>query len=331
MPGAGVGSSRVQNPRPLAMLTIHPASAPTLSEGVWLELLDPSDDERRQVEQATQLRLPTKADLDEIESSSRVFTEGDVAYLSTPVLTTTDCMKGGVTSIGFVLSASKLVTLGFAPVTAFASVAKRLGSAGAVSARSTFFMLLEEIVEDMADALEHASAELESVSRAAFHVDPPQKHRSAHTGDKLRATLRKLGRMADGLSHVRDSLLGLGRIATFAHDRGHSSDAEDLARCHAIQGDLASLSDYQGQLLNKVQLLLDATLGFINIEQNDVVKTLTIVSVVGVPPVVIAGVYGMNFQHMPELSWTFGYPLALGLMVVSALLPLVWFKWRGWL
>jgi magnesium transporter len=313
------------------MLTINPTSALTLSDGVWLDLLDPTDDERRQVEQATQLRLPTKADLDEIESSSRVFTEGEVAYLSTPVLKTTDCMNGGVTSIGFVLSSSKLITLGFVPVTAFASVSKRIERAPPPDARAAFLMILEEIVEDTADALEHASAELESVSRAAFHIDSPHEQKLVHTGDKLRAALRRLGRMGDGLSHVRDALLGLGRIATFAHDRGHSSDADDLARCNAIRGDVASLSDYQAQLSNKVQFLLDATLGFINIEQNDVVKTLTVVSVVGVPPVLIAGIYGMNFRYMPELQWSFGYPLALGLMLLSALLPLVWFKWRRWL
>jgi magnesium transporter len=99
----------------------------------------------------------------------------------------------------------------------------------------------------------------------------------------------------------------------------------------AIRADIASLTDYEAHLSAKVQFLLDATLGFINIEQNEIVKTLTIASVVGIPPVLVAGIYGMNFRVMPELTWAFGYPLAVGLIVVSALVPLLWFKRRRWM
>ena len=123
----------------------------------------------------------------------------------------------------------------------------------------------------------------------------------------------------------------LARIAAFAHENSRDGQPVDQPRSQAIRADILSLNDYQAHLSGKVQFLLDATLGFISIEQNDVVKTLTVVSVVGVPPVVIAGIYGMNFHHMPELDWTFGYPISIGLMIASALLPLAWFKWRGWL
>jgi magnesium transporter len=102
-------------------------------------------------------------------------------------------------------------------------------------------------------------------------------------------------------------------------------------RLKAIRADVASLTDYQAHLSAKVQFLLDATLGFINIEQNEIVKTLTIASVVGIPPVLIAGIYGMNFRVMPELHWSFGYPLALALIAVSGLLPVWWFRRRGWM
>ncbi|HEY4184216.1 MAG TPA: magnesium transporter CorA family protein [Polyangia bacterium] len=315
------------------MLNVSPNPDAPLTEAVWIDLLEPDDEERKRVEQATKLRLPTKGDLEEIESSSRVFTEGEVAYLSTPVLMTTDCMKGGVTSIGFVLSPTRLITLRFARVTAFDSVVAVPADAPARTARDVFLKLMEAIIEHTADALEHASSELESISRAAFHVEGGRRQRKvARASEMLRAALRKLGRMGDGLSHVRDTLLGLGRIAAFTHDNAREAQsAADLARSKAIRGDITSLNDYQAHLSSKVQFLLDATLGFISIEQNDVVKTLTVVSVVGVPPVLIAGIYGMNFKYMPELGWTFGYPYALALMLVSALLPLAWFKWRGWL
>jgi magnesium transporter len=98
-----------------------------------------------------------------------------------------------------------------------------------------------------------------------------------------------------------------------------------------VRQDVASLSDYDAHLVNKVQLLLDATLGLINIEQNNIIKVLTVVSVVGVPPTLVASMYGMNFKHMPELDWAWGYPYGLALIVISAVGPLLWFKLRGWL
>ncbi len=139
-----------------------------------------------------------------------------------------------------------------------------------------------------------------------------------------------LGRIGEWgrVSKLRDSLLGLGRIAGFVIETsGRQLSPASLGRLNAVRADLASLNDYQGHLLGKVQFLLDATLGFINIDQNDIVKALTIASVVGIPPVLVAGIYGMNFKLMPEYGWTLGYPYALGLMLVTGLLPLIWFKW----
>ena len=315
------------------MLTASPRSAPTLSDAVWIDLLDPTDDERQRVEQATKLRLPTKPAIEEIESSSRVFSEGTTLYLSTPVLEGTDCVKGLVTTVGFVLSPAQLVTLRFGRVAAIDTVTASHATVTAPSARDAFLRILEAIVEQTADALENASAELERISHAAFHAEPKgRRHGLAKAGKALRGALRQIGRMGDGISHIRDALLGLGRIAAFVQESGHVTDGEvDVARSNAIRADVASLNEYESHLSNKVQFLLDATLGFINIEQNDIVRTLTVASVVGVPPVLVAGIYGMNFKFFPELSWSYGYPYALVLIVVSALVPIAWFKWRGWM
>jgi magnesium transporter len=141
-----------------------------------------------------------------------------------------------------------------------------------------------------------------------------------------------VGSVAERASRIRDSLLGLGRIAAFVMEsRIEGAPSVSAARIKAIRADVASLTDYEAHLAGKVQFLLDATLGFINIEQNEIVKTLTIASVVGIPPVLVAGIYGMNFRVMPELGWSFGYPMAIGLIVVSTLIPLAWFKRRGWM
>jgi magnesium transporter len=295
-------------------------------------LLDPTAEERARVEQATKLRLPTKAAIEEIESSSRVFLEDGAFYLSTPVLEDADCLKPGHTTIGFVLAPERLVTLRFARLAALDQVAAKYASITQPSASDAFLGILEAVVDNAADALEHASAELEAISHSTFHQDRPHGHRLANASEALRRVLRKLGRMGDGISHVREMLLGIARIAAFVQEPERGGRlAVAASRLSAIRADITSLNDHQAHLSNKVQFLLDATLGLISIQQNDIVKTLTIVSVVGVPPVLIAGIYGMNFKAMPELHWALGYPYALILIVVSALVPVAWFKWRGWM
>ena|SRR5215471_4485209 len=314
------------------MLTTVPASVPKLSDAVWIDLVDPTEEERQEVERGTGFSVPSKADIEEIESSSRVYMDNGVLYLSSPILEHTDCINAKVAAVGFALSKERLATLRFGKVGAFDMVLAGYEKAKPASAQEAFLKIIETIIDQAADALEHGSADLERISHASFHVEQPHRHRRAKTSEALRGALRRLGRMGDGLSHVRDTLLGLGRIATFVHEHGRPAlSPADTARFDSVRADIASLDDYQAHLSNKVQFLLDATLGFINIEQNDVVKTLTVVSVVGVPPVLIAGIYGMNFHNMPELSWSFGYPYSLVLIVVSGLLPLVWFRWRGWL
>lgn len=314
------------------MLAKKPHSAPTLSDAVWIDLLDPTDEERASVAQATKLRLPTKGAIEEIESSSRVFVEDGAYYLSTPVLEDADCLKPGHTTIGFVLTPERLVTLRFARVAAFNQAAAKYSTIAQLSASDAFLGILEAVVDNAADALEHAGVELEVISHSTFHEDRPHGHRLAKASEALRGVLRKLGRMGDGISHIRDMLLGIGRITTFVQETEREGRlAVPTARLNAIRADITSLNDHQAHLSNKVQFLLDATLGLISIQQNDIVKTLTIVSVVGVPPVLLAGIYGMNFKVMPELYWALGYPYALILIVVSALLPVAWFKWRGWM
>jgi len=312
-------------------MLVRAPSAASPNEAVWIDLLSPSEAERAEAEAETRLRLPVKEDIEEIETSSRVYEEHGALYLSTPLLTGADCMRDRPASLGCVLTSERLVTLHFVKLSAldvlYADHEKRhLESAGEL-----FLRLLEIVVEQTADALERAGAELEAISHAAFRSEAPQR-RHARLSAELRASLRRLGRISDGLSHLRDSLLGVGRVAAFANETaGAIGLTLSSSRLNAIRVDIGSLNDYQGHLAAKVQFLLDAMLGFISMQQNDIVKTLTVVSVVGVPPVLIAGVYGMNFRFMPELGWQHGYAFALALIVVSALIPLAWLKWRGWM
>jgi magnesium transporter len=195
--------------------------------------------------------------------------------------------------------------------------------------------LLEAVVDRIADVLERIAGELDALSHRLFRAGPtvPLRRRgaAAESAD-LRVILRRIGRNGDLSSKIRDGLLGIGRIVPFVLSTAAEWLPADVKpRLETVRQDVASLNDYDAHLVNKLQLLLDATLGMINIEQNNIIKVLTIVSVVGVPPTLVASMYGMNFRHMPELDWTWGYPYGLAVIALSAVLPLLWFKWRGWL
>jgi magnesium transporter len=313
------------------MIRSYPHADAPWSGAIWIDLCDATDDERAQIERITGLRVPTKPAVSEIETSSRVFTENGALYLSTPLPSSGDA-RSSLTAAGFVLTRHLLLTVRFAENPVFEALYASCVKTGPHSACDVFLRILEALVDRSADTLEHTSAELDVLSQRAFHAERARSGKLKEASESLRQALRKLGQMGDFISQIRDTLLGLGRIAGFVTETGDAVlAAPDVPRLKAVRADISSLNDYQSHLSGKVQFLLDATLGFINIEQNDIVKILTIVSVVGVPPVLIAGIYGMNFKHIPEFDWSLGYPYALALMVVTGLAPLAWFKWRGWM
>ena len=312
------------------MIRSYPHADAPWQGAIWIDLLNASDAERAEVERVTGLRAPTQAAISEIETSSRVFLEDGALYLSTPLPASGDAHES-LSAVGFVLNERLLLTLRFSENPVFDALYAGCVKTGPHSASDVFLRILEALVDRSADTLEHTSAELDVLSQRTFHADEARTRSVKQASEALRQALRKLGQMGDSISQIRDTLLGLGRIAAFVSETGDLVIAQEVPRLKAVRADITSLNDYQAHLLGKVQFLLDATLGFINIEQNDIVKTLTIVSVVGVPPVLVAGIYGMNFKFMPELGWSFGYPFALLLMLVTGLLPLAWFKWRGWM
>ena len=314
------------------MLTALPKTASSSASPVWIDLLNGDDAEIREAHQITGLRVPTREALSEIESSSRIFMEKDALYLSMPLITPIDDISTALMPVGFVVTKEVLLTVRFAPAAAFDAVVKAVQAETVLKSDDVFGRILEAMVDRAADRLEQAGGELDEVSRSAFHVDRAGRKDLAKASDALRGVLRKIGRVGDRLSQIRDTLLGLDRITAFIIDTPKCNFEPDvIQRLKAVHSDIASLNSYEEHLANKVQFLLDATLGFISIEQNDIVKVLTVVSVVGVPPVLVAGIYGMNFKNMPEYNWAFGYPYSLILMVVSALVPIVWFKLRKWM
>jgi magnesium transporter len=307
------------------MLRVYPDS--DLNRAAWIDLRQPTEDELARVREATGLRIPDEHEISEIESSSRLGFEGGAFRLSTP-LPAPGVNESTLTSVGFVLSTRVLLTVRFAPLPSLDAAYEGFAAQQVRTPEEAFLRILEIVVDRAADQLERAGTECDDLSRTTF----ADRGRGQRFSANLRTTLARIGRAANDMSHVRDTLLGLGRIAGYVMESGIAgAPSVNQARLKAVRSDVASLADYQAHLSGKAQFLLDATLGFINIEQNDIVKILTVASVVGIPPVLVAGVYGMNFHRMPELDWSLGYPMAIGLIVASAILPLVWFKLRGWI
>jgi magnesium transporter len=313
--------------------SVRKSSATKLpKDAFWIDLLDPTEEERAFVESRSGLRVPSVEALSEIEASSRLIVDHGVIYLSTTLVAQGDTSDPFLTPAGFILSPSLLVTVRFAELSTFQAVAGKVNRDESIrSGAGVFTCLLEAFVDRGADVLERLGADLDLISKAVFRGDPKRSHQTARSNKALRRALLTIGRVGDRLSQARAVFLGIDRIVPFVLGLKDAWVVPEFeSRLGAVVKDVASLNAYEEYLSNKVQFLLDAVLGFITIEQNDLFKILTIVSVVGIPPTVVVGIYGMNFKFMPELNWTFGYPFGLAMVVLSALIPLAWFKWRGW-
>ena len=299
---------------------------------VWVDLCEPTEDERQRACDDFGLDIPPRAELEEIEFSSRLQFEDGVFTISVPV---TPHIKDGqdVTSpLGFMMTKDLLVTIRFAHLHTFPGIIKRVERRPR-SAPDIFLVILEALVDYGADRLEELRAEALSVSDRIFHKEMPgRRRRNVKKMDRmLRDTLVDIGDMGERLSHIRDTLLVLQRVVPFVTEHGNGWLDETLkTRLKMAGSDVLSLNDYEVHLTDKIQFLLDAALGFINTEQNNLFKVLTIASVVGIPPTFIASMYGMNFHNMPELSWAWGYQWGLFLILLSTVLPIAWFKWKGW-
>jgi magnesium transporter len=303
--------------------------AAALTAAHWVDLVDPTPEEITRVEQAFNISSPSRERLIEIEASSRLRAHGGTLYLSAPLISG-EGDKSELAPTGFILNGNWLITIRFAQLGAFDTVRKSIARDDCTAPQILTF-ILEEIVDRAADFLERAAERVTEASMTIF-VDEETKEKLGVATRRLRAAMVRIGRISERMTKVRHSFVTLGRIAVFVADRCEPRlDGGLRERLTAVRDDINSLDEFETSLANRIQFLLDAAAGFISIAQNDVVKVLTVVSVAGVPPVLIVGVYGMNFHYMPELSWPWGYPLALALVVLSTIIPVLWFKWRDWL
>ncbi|KAB2911988.1 MAG: magnesium transporter CorA family protein [Hyphomicrobiaceae bacterium] len=300
---------------------------------VWIDLFKPSKDEDLIVEQALGISVPTREEMAEIEASSRLYQEGGAYCMTAIVLHQHDKDGDALISapVTFILVGDRLITVRYAEPRAFAIFLSRVQKKDASCTTGTAVLvgLLEAIIDREADRVERIQGEVDALSQAIFSVKGGQRSRAG----RFDVNIRSIGREGELTSRARESLLTLGRLLTYlGHVMGERGDDKALkARVKTANRDVQSLADHIGYLSAKITFLLDATLGMINNEQNTIIKIFSVLAVALMPPTLVGTIYGMNFKHIPEIEWLWGYPWALGLMIVSALLPWYYFKRKGWL
>ncbi|MEI6485450.1 MAG: magnesium transporter CorA family protein [Sphingomonadales bacterium] len=307
---------------------------PIPADAVWIDLYKPTAEEEAMVEALVGIDVPTADDMAEIETSSRLYVDNGVLVMTATLATGIITEDPRIVPVSFVLAKDHLITVRYEEIRSFDRYAAQLEKMpGACGEAVTALMgLIDAIVDRLADGLEHVGHEVDQISKATFRRANPhhrgQQQRRSNLA--LQALITRLGSAQDALSKARESVVSLGRALTFlqAASPRHAALA---AAIKTQQRDLASLADQASFVGNNLNFLLDATLGLISIEQNAVLKIISVASLVFLPPTLIAGVYGMNFQHMPELTWLWGYPMAVGVMLAAAIFPYLIFRWKGWL
>lgn len=302
-----------------------------LAQAIWVDLVNPTVTEEAELEQRLQLDIPTKDEMEEIEISSRLYNENGAAFMTAILPANSDSDDVEMHPVTFVLTPTHLITVRYHDPRAFQTFATRAQRTqiGCETAENVLISLLEAVVDRLADILEYAGRGVDGISRSIFRKKGGRPTRSTD----LQETIESIGGKGDLTSKIRDSLVTMERLVGFLSQATlqQKSSKDVRERVKTLARDIRSLSDHASFLSQKITFLLEATLGMINIEQNAIIKIFSVAAVVFLPPTLIASIYGMNFEHMPELEWLVGYPFALVLMALSAILPYMFFKRRGWL
>ena len=298
---------------------------------VWIDLVNPSAAEDKAVERLAGIAIPTRGDMQEIEISSRLYMENGARYMTATLMCHSDTDMPRTTAVTFILGDHRLVTVRYDLPKPFALVEAKLARSctPSITGEMVLMELLDAVIDRCADILERCGTEIDQVSHDIFEPES-ERHGQAKRYSQI---LISIGRKGDLTSKVRESLVSIGRVVTFlsAVVEGVKWSKDMREQLKTMQRDVASLTDHASYLSNKITFVLDAMLGVVNLEQNNIIKLFSVMAVVLMPPTLIASIYGMNFKVMPELEWVHGYPMALVMMLLAAIVPYWIFKWKKWL
>jgi magnesium transporter len=316
-------------------LVSHPGGeAAALTQPVWIDLLNPTREEEQLVEKMLGVSLPTRGEMLEIEVSARLYQENGAEFMTVTVVNALESQEPSLTPLTFVLKDQTLVTVRFTDpqiFTAFVARAQKTNEVACSTGVQVMLGLLEALSDRMADALERVAVEVDQISREIFRRKPSSA--AAVQSRDLEGMIEQIGRNGDLLTKLRESLITTHRMLTYhpSANQEEKTNKDTRDKIKVQYRDIVGLMDQATFLSGKINFLLDATLGLINLQQNQIIKIVSVVAVVFLPPTLIASIYGMNFAYMPELKWLVGYPSAIVLMIISAVFPYWYFKRRGWL
>jgi magnesium transporter len=298
---------------------------------VWIDLVKPTAEEDHAVERLAGIAVPTREDMQEIEISSRLYIENGARYMTATLMCAADTENPRTTAVTFILANHRLVTVRYDAPKPFMLVENKLArsSAPGITGEMVLMELLDAVIDRNADILERAGSDMDTISHDIF--EPEGAARTGHA-KRYSDILIAIGRKGDLTSKVRESLVSIGRVVTFINAAVEVKWSKDMReQLKTMQRDVTSLTDHASYLSNKITFVLDAMLGVVNLEQNNIIKLFSVMAVVLMPPTLIASIYGMNFKIMPELEWPHGYTFALVAMLLAAVGPYVFFKWKKWL
>jgi magnesium transporter len=297
---------------------------------IWFDLTGPTQSEDKLVESHVGISVPTREEMQEIEVTSRLYVENGARYMTATLMCQSDTETPKTTPVTFIIAGHRLITVRYDEPRPFMIVGHKLARTCPSGATGEIVMmeLLDAVIDRSADILERISSEIDQVSHEIFE---PEGTATDHTRG-YNEIMKSIGRKGDLTSKVRESLVSIGRLLLYlANEADNMKWAKDMrAQLKGMQRDVQSLSDHATYVTNKITFLLDALLGFVSIEQNNIIKLFSVAAVMLMPPTLVASIYGMNFKNIPELDFPYGYPMALILMLLSAALPFFYFKWKKW-
>ncbi|GAB3382233.1 magnesium/cobalt transporter CorA [Spongiibacter taiwanensis] len=293
-----------------------------LRQADWIDAHEPDDDERALLQSLLRTDLPESSEVEEIEASARCFVDQAGIHVHALFLAPSEGRHTTVTVACILQPKRRLITIRDEDTADFRllRMRARAGQVESHSASELLVTLLEQKVENHADSIEDIHRQLEDVSHMVLEDEESE----------LEDAISRLAKLEDSNGKIRLCLMDTQRNISFLV-RHLRDQPEQLETLREVARDMETLMSHTAFLFDKINFLMDSTQGFINIEQNQIIKIFSIAAVVFLPPTLVASIYGMNFTHMPELEWMLGYPWAIGLMIMAGIAPYLYFKTKGWL
>lgn len=310
----------------------RPDTAANLEQSVWIDLLNPTSDEDKRVEKHLGISIPTREEMHDLEPSEIIYTENGAHYMTARVICRSDTIVPKLADVTFILTENALVTVRYDEPGAFGIFLNRVAKPGGCGATPAAVLegLIEAILDRAAEVLRGVGDQIDLAARSVFG----EKAASVEQNGAYQGIIRKIGQYEHLISNVSESMISIERVLLFLSAnfvRPKTASGGVTPEWRTIIRDVQAIEEHATSLSSKLQFMLNATLGLVGLEQNKIIKLFSVVSVVMMPPTLVASSYGMNFKHMPELDWRLGYPMALAMMVVFAILPYLFFRWKKWL